>query len=401
MESAKLASAACFVRWRSMDATHCDWQYFPRINFWRDIFPGDLAERLLHAGPGVLLEASVEHEALPSSGGTAVRTVPREKLREVFRARHFPGPFTGRFYPRGLLAECGFSDIYKQDYHPFRVVTLSEDRLTVDLKHPLAAFALTFGAEVEQVIEAGEEHGGQCNDLLAELADKGPGMQCRPAEGAVDFFHDGAFERLDDLSDDRFYCNPRMVQHIDSRGQALINRIYRRFIEPGARVLDLMSSWVSHLQDIPQSVSVDGLGMNREELTQNPRLASHRVADLNLDPRLPFDDNAYDAVVCSLSVEYLTQPFRVFAEVARVLRPGGHFVLTFSDRWFPPKVVACWSGVHPFERLGLVLEYFRGSGRFENLGSESYRGWPRPLGDKYQAQKPDADPVFAVWGQCA
>ena len=400
MDRAKLASAACFVRWQSTDAWHCDWQYFPKLNFWRDIFPGDLAERLPQAAPGEQLEVPVERAALPATGGTAVRELLRHQLDQVFSARAFPGPYVGRFYPRGLLADCaGFGDLFKDDYHPFRVAALDGQRARVDLSHPLADFSLTFGAEIERLLEGGEEHGGQCSDLLAEITDKGPGMQCRPSHGVADFFRDGAFERLDDTPDDRFYRSPRLVQHIDTAGQALINRIYRRFIRPDHRVLDLMSSWVSHLQGIPAPAQVDGLGINREEMAQNPRLASARVADLNLDPRLPFDDNSYDVVVCSLSVEYLIHPLQVFAEVARVLRPGGHFILTFSDRWFPPKAIASWSEMHPFERLGLVLEYFRASGRFGNLGSESYCGWPRPEDDKYYPQKQYADPVFAAWGQ--
>jgi SAM-dependent methyltransferase len=95
------------------------------------------------------------------------------------------------------------------------------------------------------------------------------------------------------------------------------------------------------------------------ELEQNTVLTDYRVHDLNADPMLPLPQNAYDVVVCTGSVEYLTSPQAVFDQVARVLRPGGHFIVTFSNRWFPPKVVAIWSQLHEFERMGLVLEYFR------------------------------------------
>lgn len=79
-------------------------------------------------------------------------------------------------------------------------------------------------------------------------------------------------------------------------------------------------------------------------------------------------------VICSVSVEYLVRPLEVFAEVGRVLKPGGRFIITFSDRWFPSKVIQLWTELHPFERMALVLEYFRRSGQFSDLATESRRG---------------------------
>jgi SAM-dependent methyltransferase len=181
--------------------------------------------------------------------------------------------------------------------------------------------------------------------------------------------------------------------------RAIINRLYRRSIAPHARVLDLMSSWVSHLDGVADSIAVSGLGMNAAELAGNPRLADYVVQDLNHDPRLPYTDGSFDVVVCSVSVEYLVSPFDVFTEVARVLKPGGWCIVTFSDRWFPPKVIRLWTELHPFERIGLVLEYFRTSGHFAGLATESWRGWPRPRDDKYYPRRGTADPVFAVSGQ--
>jgi SAM-dependent methyltransferase len=164
------------------------------------------------------------------------------------------------------------------------------------------------------------------------------------------------------------------------------------------RVLDLMSSWVSHLPD-PIDLHVTGLGLNAAELAQNPRLAERTVHDLNENPALPYPDAHFDAVVCTASVEYLVRPLEVFRAVRRVLRPGAPLVLTFSERWFPPKAIQLWPAIHPFERVGLVLRYFRAAGGFGVLGSETARGWPRPEDDKYAGQFPDADPLYAVWGR--
>jgi ubiquinone/menaquinone biosynthesis C-methylase UbiE len=113
---------------------------------------------------------------------------------------------------------------------------------------------------------------------------------------------------------------------------------------------------------------------------------------------LPFNDKAFDAVICSVSVEYLIHPFEVFEEITRVLRPGGVFMVTFSNRWFPPKVIKIWPELHEFERLGLVLEFFLKSGKYKELQTYSIRGLPRPQDDKYLSQILFSDPVYAIWG---
>jgi ubiquinone/menaquinone biosynthesis C-methylase UbiE len=123
------------------------------------------------------------------------------------------------------------------------------------------------------------------------------------------------------------------------------------------------------------------------------------VHDLNRDPRLPFAADRFDAVVCTVSVEYLTRPCEVFAETARVLKPGGLLIVTFSNRWFPPKAIRLWAELHEFERVGLVLEYFLKSGKYSALETVSMRGLPRPADDTYFNQYPCSDPLYAVWGR--
>ena len=114
--------------------------------------------------------------------------------------------------------------------------------------------------------------------------------------------------------------------------------------------------------------------------------------------QLPFAEAEFDAAVCTVSVEYLTRPLEVFQEVARVLKPGAPFVLTFSNRYFPPKVIRVWEDCHPFERMGLVLEYFQRAGGFTDLATFSLVGLPRPADDKYADRMAYSDPVYAVWG---
>jgi hypothetical protein len=395
------ASAEFFIRWQSTDARHIDHVYFPVVDFRRDCFPADLGERFQSAGPGIILEIiTAAGELIPGVSAGARHDLLRRDVDRAFAVRHLPGPFLGRFYPRGWLADCTAIDgILKGDMLPFRVSGLSDEHIEVDLNHPLATYALTVGGSIQELPKRREQHGGSCNDIVTDIARHGPGMQCLPAEGSVNFVHPDAFARVDASTDSDFYRTPRLVQHIDARARAIINRLYLRSIPPGARILDLMSSWVSHLDGIADSATVSGLGMNAAELAENPRLADYVVQDLNREPRLPYADRSFDVVVCSVSVEYLVAPFDVFAEVARVLKPGGHCIVTFSDRWFPPKVIRLWTELHPFERMGLVLEYFRQTGKFTAMATESWRGWPRPEDDKYYPQRQTADPVFAVSGQ--
>jgi len=231
------------------------------------------------------------------------------------------------------------------------------------------------------------------------LLTEGPGMQARWKGQPTDFFSEAPFFRQDPQPDDRFYANPRLVHHVDETARDMVKDIYRRFIHPNMQVLDLMSSWASHLPRSVASAHVSGLGMNPTELENNPVLSDIRVHDLNANPRLPYPDRAFDVVICTVSVEYLTRPVAVFKDVARVLKPGGAFVVTFSNRWFPPKVVRIWEQLHEFERLGLVLEYFLRSDAFDHIETYSMRGLPRPKNDKYAGELPLSDPVYAVWGR--
>ena len=216
---------------------------------------------------------------------------------------------------------------------------------------------------------------------------------------ATDFFDGPNFSRQDERTDSEFYKQPRMVQHTDDRARDEIRRLHGRLFQDGDVVLDLMASWTSHLPESFAAGAMTGLGMNVAELASNSRLDRYVVHDLNLQPRLPFEDGEFDGVFCSVSVEYLVHPLEVFCEVARVLRPGGRFVVTFSNRWFPTKAIRIWPELHEFERMGLVLEYFRRSGKFHNLETYSLRGLPRPKSDKYYPDLLLSDPVYAVWGE--
>ncbi len=182
--------------------------------------------------------------------------------------------------------------------------------------------------------------------------------------GEHETFFPGFFDRSDESDDARFYAMPRLVVHIDDATIAALTEAYREILKPGVDVLDLMSSWVSHLpEDLPLG-RVAGLGMNEVELINNPRLSDHVVHDLNRDPELPFAAESFDAIVNAVSIQYLTRPVQVFASAARVLRPGGLHAVAMSHRCFPTKAVYAWHVLPPLERLEVVKQYFRLAGGY-------------------------------------
>ncbi|TVV74756.1 class I SAM-dependent methyltransferase [Sphingomonas solaris] len=171
----------------------------------------------------------------------------------------------------------------------------------------------------------------------------------------------GAFAKQDTGDDLAFYAPPRLVTHIDEAAVVALTRCYRDLVPADARVLDLMSSWVSHLPD-DGSYSVIGHGMNADELAANPRLDRWFVRDLNADPALPLDTDAFEAALCCVGVQYLQRPYDVFAEVRRVLTPGAPFIVSYSNRCFPTKAVAVWRSLEMNEQAALIGHYLSHAG---------------------------------------
>ena len=173
------------------------------------------------------------------------------------------------------------------------------------------------------------------------------------------------FGRYDDTPDELFYRPPRLVKHIDDAACAALADFYRTILPPGGAVLDLMSSWVSHYPDNVAFDRVIAHGMNATELAANERATGGLVANLNSQPLLPFRDAVFDACTIAVSVQYLTQPMKVFAEVGRVLRPGAPFCIAWSNRCFPTKAVAIWQALREEQKASLINMYFEPCGLFD------------------------------------
>ncbi|WP_375466084.1 class I SAM-dependent methyltransferase [uncultured Methylobacterium sp.] len=172
----------------------------------------------------------------------------------------------------------------------------------------------------------------------------------------------GAFAKPDPTPDRLFYGQPRLVTHIDCGAVAAVTDLYRTLLPAGGTILDLMSSWVSHLPEEGAYAAVIGQGMNATELSANPRLTRRFVQDLNADPALPLDTASIDAATICVSVQYLEAPVAVLREVARVLRPGAPVAITFSNRCFPTKAVAIWRALSGADQARLVALYLERAG---------------------------------------
>ncbi|PMB52118.1 SAM-dependent methyltransferase [Fischerella thermalis CCMEE 5201] len=164
--------------------------------------------------------------------------------------------------------------------------------------------------------------------------------------------------KLDADDDKQFYSFPRFVTHVDEGFIQQLTDLYRDRLQPNTRILDMMSSWVSHLPEEMQFAHVEGHGLNAEELARNPRLDHYFVQDLNENPRLPLPDQEFDAVLNCVSVQYLQYPEAVFSEIYRVLKPGGIAIISFSNRMFYQKAIQAWRDASEATRIELVKGYF-------------------------------------------
>ncbi|HEY9669593.1 MAG TPA: class I SAM-dependent methyltransferase [Coleofasciculaceae cyanobacterium] len=193
--------------------------------------------------------------------------------------------------------------------------------------------------------------------------------------------------KLDDTDDNQFYSFPRFVTHVDEGFIDQLTQLYRDRLKPNTRILDMMSSWVSHLPDEMEFAHVEGHGMNEEELARNPRLNHYFVQDLNRNPKLPLTDEDFDAVLNCVSIQYLQYPDAIFSEIHRILKPGGIAIMSFSNRMFYQKAITAWRDSTEKGRVELVKSYF-----------QSVPGFSPPEVIVHQSSAPSFLQMFGVGG---
>lgn len=194
---------------------------------------------------------------------------------------------------------------------------------------------------------------------------------------------------MDESPDELFYAQPRFVTHIDDMAIQAVTQLYREYLPPFGTILDLMSSWISHLPEEVRYGKVVGLGMNKQELEANKRLDEYQVQNLNTNPALNFEDDTFDGVGICVSIDYLNQPVEVIKELGRITKPGAPLIITFSNRCFPTKAVAIWHALREEQRPSYVAKLLQESGKWKNI--------------EMMDQTPSAghDPLYAVIGKSA
>ena len=199
------------------------------------------------------------------------------------------------------------------------------------------------------------------------------------------------FRREDEEDDGVFYESPRLVVHIDNGAIAAVGEFFKSHVPENSEVLDLMSSWRSHWPQGHPKKRLVGLGLNRVEMQENPDLDEVVLHNVNKDLVLPFDDESFDAVLITVSAQYLTKPIDTFKHVNRILRPGGVFIVSFSNRMFPTKAVLIWRNNTDRGRVDLVGTYMEAAEGFEDIQASFLNA------DK----SPPDDPMYAVYSRKA
>ena len=213
-----------------------------------------------------------------------------------------------------------------------------------------------------------------------------------PPSVPVSVLSDADRDKLDRSDDALFYAEPRFVHHLDASFRARLTNLYSERIPPCAVVLDLMSSWVSHLPEDLSYQEVIGHGLNAEELAANPRLDRHWVQNLNTDQSLPLADDSVDVALIVAGWQYLQQPEAVAAELLRVVRPRGEVIVAFSNRMFFQKAPQIWTEGGDRDHLATVAKVLLAQGwsmpqlLAEETPAPGVLGW---IGGK-------GDPFFAV-----
>lgn len=319
-----------------------------------------------------------EELSVPDIQQARIMTLPVSSFNDAMAPLKY-----GRFYPAQVVTAP-----FEPPAGIFRVTGILGSEYTADFNHPLAGKdSVLQTASIHSEIPAVGTPG-----MILEWA----GIESPLTDKDTDFSIPHAFDRTDSSDDAIFYENPRKVLHADKTCVSRITACYGSLISPEDAVLDLMSSWHSHLSE--KANAVTGLGMNAAEMADNQQLSAYVVHDLNRHPGLPFNDRSFQAVVNTVSIEYLTEPQQVFNEVRRVLKPGGLVIVTFSNRFFPPKTTRFWARLHPAERLGWVLQLLHTAG-FSDLHCRVERGLRRSPDDRYTGQVEEMDPFFAAWGR--
>lgn len=337
------------ISWEKDGIQHEEWYLGRKFNPVNDIFPRGMREALEGKTEGESVTLTYEPRlCIPRHKDSLVRHKPLDKLRKKTLKGRPIIPRIGRFYPQGHIS--GILDVYPDTLTPFRLVQLDGESFTADCNHPLALIPITIQATIQYIELRDTGTYGNLTHWREKTCDWGPGMQTRLKGKPTDFFRDGFF---DTVEDDSGSITPTAV---DATALQNLERIQARHVLPDMRVLDF------------------SLGNSGPE-------------------------GIYDAAICTLSMEYMTEPIETLKRIAEHLQPGSPIVIGFTNHFDEKLAIDGWIDMHDFERMGLVLEYLRQAGLDDAAKTYSMRNDWRPKDDPlFLETRGVSDPVYVVVG---
>ncbi len=397
VEKNSILSAFVGIKWQGNDCQFTDWSFIPNINLWRDYLPPEIEAKL----PGLAIGDQISHhylagELLEDHSSSQHPSVPVKKFQPPKKGFVPIQPLLGRYYPKDFFTDV--EGIYEGNKFPCRITSIDDQKISIDLNHPLAGKDFEMIVQIDSIKKAGAERGGRCNDITAITCENGPGMQDNLMHKETDFFAESPFERLDQDNDAVFYKEPDLTAFWDSAALLQVSTLYNELIPEHAKILDLMAGAHSPLQETSlKTDSVSCAGLNKVEMKHNSSCDLQFEVDVNGMTDLPFDSNQFDTVLIHAAIEYVIHPELLFAEINRILKPSGRVIISFSNRSIAEKAIHLWTGAHEFERPAIVLSYLRSNGSFCNFQSYSKRGMFRPDEDKLANKLLFSDPVYMIW----
>ena len=396
MKGLILADIEFELEWKSPFASHTDIYTAHKIDPINDRLPLDFGEKISKLEVGEGCSHTFQAKVVLENDFSPDQVIPfDESLFDTsFKGQHSP-PILYRFYPSAIAWQGLDTD--ETDFTPFRLISSNDGNMVADRNHPLAKYYLSITAKKlkEHTFKNNSER--RKRNISKLITSKGPGMQAPFEYGDSAFFDKYPFDKKDDQTSIQTTTQKATKLQLDSNAIQQITKLYSQLLPKHSKVLDLMSSKSSYLAANYETGLLAGIGEDEEALSKNERLNTYQVQDLNTDTILPFEENSFDDAICTLSIECLSDPLKIIKEVARVVNSGGKFIITFSNS-VSPQSINLWGQLHPFERIQLVLEYFRKTEIFEDLNTYSKRGMLRTAKEKESDGKPLSDPIYAVWG---
>lgn len=392
MPDTKLTNIDLQLEWKSPTAFHADVLHLAKVDLSQDKLPAGFGEKITELAVGENFSKTLSAKDLLGEGFATDKVISFNSkfFDSQFKSQNSP-PIQYRFYPTAIAWQGLNAD--SSDYTPFRLISINEDTMVADRNHPLAKYYLTLTATKTLENEVSLSKNRLSRDLGKLLTSRGPGMQASFEFGDPVFFKQYPFQLRQQDNSQKVVNNTTAIHDPKSSVSLQVAKLYTRLLAKHSKVLDLMSHSESYLGDEFKAGLIVGLGNNEKALSDNKSLDTYSVQEMNSTTTLPYESDSFDDAICSFSIEQLTDPLAVLQEIARVVVSGGKFIITFSEQYSSSSAIPLWAQLHPFERMQLVLEYFRHHDLFSDLNTYSVRG----LASKNEEKKA-ASQIFAVWG---